>query len=63
MVKNLPASAVDAGDLGSIPRSGRSSGGENDNPLHYSCPENPKDRGDWRATAHRVAKDLDMNEK
>ena len=51
MVKNMSASAVDAGDLGSIPRSGRSPGGENDNPLHYSCLENPKDRGDWQATA------------
>ena len=59
----MPASAVDAGDLGSIPRSGRSSRGENDNPLHYSCLENPKDRGDWQATAHRVGKELDPNEK
>ena len=30
-----------AGDLGSIPGSGRSSGGERGNPLQYSCLENP----------------------
>jgi len=28
--------------------------GGNDNPLQYSCLENPMDRGDWQATAHRV---------
>ena len=41
-VKNLPASV---GDKGLIPGSGRSPGGENGNPLQYSCPENPMDRG------------------
>ena len=34
-----------AGDVGLIPGSGRSPGGEHGNPLQYSCPENPKDRG------------------
>ena len=29
---------------------------ENGNPLHYSSPENPMDRGGWGATVHRVAK-------
>ena len=53
MVKRL---ACNAGDLGSIPRSGRSSGEGNGNPLQYSCLENPKDRGAWWATVHRVAK-------
>ena len=38
-----------------IPASGRSPGGEHDNPLRYSCLENPIDRGAWRATVHRVA--------
>ena len=28
----------------------------NGNPLQYSCPENPMDRGAWQATVHRVAK-------
>ena len=42
MVKNPPANA---GDLGSIPGSGRSLGGGNGNPLWYSCLENLMDRG------------------
>ena len=43
-----------AGDLGSRPESGRSSGGGNGNPLQYSYLENPMDRGAWRATVHGV---------
>ena len=39
-------SACNLGDLGSIPGSGRSSGG-NDSPLQYSCLRNPMDRGAW----------------
>ena len=39
------ASAYNAGDLGSIPGSGRSPGEGNGNPLQYSCLENPVDRG------------------
>jgi len=42
-------SACNAGDLGSIPGSGRSPGEENGNPIHYSCLENPMDRGAWQA--------------
>ena len=38
MVKNPPAGA---GDIGLIPRSGRSSGEGNSNPLQCSCLENP----------------------
>ena len=38
------ASACNAGDLGSIPASGRSPGEGNGNPLQYSCLENPIDR-------------------
>ena len=37
MVKNYPANAGDAGDLGSIPGSGSSPGERNGNPLQYSC--------------------------
>ena len=40
-VQNLPANAGDVKDAGSIPGSGRSPGEGNDNPLHYSCLENP----------------------
>ena len=36
-------SAYSAGDLGSIPESGRSPGEGNGNPLQYSCLENPMD--------------------
>ena len=45
MVKNPFASA---GDIGSIPGSGRSSGEGNGNPLQYSCLGNTRDRGAWR---------------
>ena len=48
-------SACNVGDLGLIPGSGRSSGEEHDNPLQYSCLENPMHRGAWWATVHRVA--------
>ena len=41
MVKNLPASAGDAGDEGSIPGSGTCPGGGHGSPLQYSCLENP----------------------
>ena len=41
------ASACNAGDLGWIPRSGRSPGEGNGNPLQYSCLENPIDRETW----------------
>ena len=53
MVKNLPAKA---GDAGSIPRSGRSPGGGNGNPLQYSCLENSMDRGAWWAAFCGVGK-------
>ena len=48
-------SACNAGDLGSVPGSGRSPGGGQGNPLQCSCLENPMDRGGWRATVHGVA--------
>ena len=54
MVKNPPANAGDAGDMGLIPGSGRSPGGGHSKPLQYSCLENSMDRGAWRATVHEV---------
>ena len=42
VVKNLPANAGDAGDVGSIPGLGRSPGERNVNPLKYSCLEKPR---------------------
>jgi len=56
VVKNLPASAGDIRDAGSIPESGRSPRGGNGNPLQYSCLENPMDRRAWRATVLGVTK-------
>ena len=52
MVKNLPANAGGARDVGSVPGSGRSSGGGNGNPLQYSCLE--RARGTWQAVIHEV---------
>ena len=54
--KNLPVMQEDAGDVVSVPGLGRSPEGGHGNPLHYSCLENPMDRGAWWATVHRVAK-------
>ena len=56
MVKNLPANAGDAGDLGLNPGLGKSPGGRDGNPLQYSCLQNPTGRRGWRATVHGVAK-------
>ena len=56
VVRNLPASAGDIRDMGSIPGLGRSPGGGDGNLLQYSCLENPMDRGVWWAAVHRVAK-------
>ena len=56
VVKNRSADAEDIIGVASIPRSGRSPGEGNSNPLQYSCLENPMDRGACRATVHGVAK-------
>ena len=55
-VKNLPAKAGDKRDAGSIPGSGRFSGGGHGNPLQYSCLENPMDRGASHAIVHGASK-------
>ena len=55
VVKNLPASAGDVRDMGSIPGSGRSPTREHGNPLKYSYLGNPMDRGARQGTVHRVA--------
>ena len=52
MVNSPPAKA---GDVGSIPGSGRFPEGGSGNPLQYSCLENPMDRGASQATVHKVA--------
>ena len=59
VVKNLPANAENAGDVSSIPGSGRSPGEGNGNPPQYSCLGNSMDRGvhgvtkrDWTESTH-----------
>ena len=65
---NLPCSsdgkesACNAGDPGSIPGSGRSSGEGNGNPLQKSCLEYAMNRGAWRVTVHRVT-ESDVTER
>ena len=56
IVKNLPAKA---GDMDSIPGSGRPPGEGNGNPLQYFCLGHPVDRRAWPATVHGVTKELD----
>ena len=56
VVENLPASAADSRDTGSIPGPGRSPGEGNSNPLQYSCLETSMNRGAWQATVQGVAK-------
>ena len=46
----VKVSACSAGDLGSIPGSGRCPGEGNGNPLQYSRLENPMEGGAWWAT-------------
>ena len=57
VVKNLPASA---GDAGLIPGSERSPGEENGNLLQYSCLGNPMDREAWWAMSMGSQKESDM---
>ena len=56
-VKNLPTNGGDAREASSIPGLGRSPGEGDDNPLQYSCPGNPIDRGAWWVPVHGVAKE------
>ena len=56
VVKNLPASAGDTGDVGSSPESERSHGEGKGNPLQYSCLEYLMDSGTWWATVCGVTK-------
>ena len=61
-LKGFPGGSVDkesslnAGDPGSIPMFRRFSGEENGKPLQYSYLGNPRDRGIWQASVHRVEK-------
>ena len=55
-VKNLPANAEDTRGVVLIPGLGRSPGGENGNPLQYSCLENPMDGEVWQAMGYGVTR-------
>ena len=57
LVKNPPANA---GDEGSIPRSGRCPKRGNSNVFQYSCLENSMDRRAWQATVHGVTNSQDI---
>ena len=57
VVKNPLAKA---GDVGSIPGSGKCPGERNDNPLQYSCLGNPTDRGASWTIVRRVTKEFDV---
>ena len=48
--------ACNAGDLGSIPGSGRSPGGGHGNPLQCSYLDNLMDRGAWQASVFGIEK-------
>ena len=54
--KEPACNAGDAGDMGSVPELGRSSGEGNGNLLQYSCLEGPMDSGAWWAAVSGVAK-------
>ena len=54
VVNYPPAKSEDISDVGSIPGSGRSPGGGHDNPLQYSCLENPTDQRARQATVQGV---------
>ena len=52
VIKNPPANAGDIRD----PWVGKTHGGGQDTPLHYSCLKNPMDRGIWQAAVLRITK-------
>ena len=62
MVKNLPSSAGDAKDAGSIPGLGRSPGGGHSNPLQYCCLKNPHGQRSLAAYSPQACTESDMTE-
>ena len=56
VIKNLPASEGNTGNMNSIPGSRRSPAVGNGNPLQYSCLENSMDRGAWQTAYHDITK-------
>ena len=62
LVKNLPASAGDIRDIGSIPGLGRAPGGGLDNPLQSSCLENPHGQRSLEGCSAQDHKESDVTE-
>ena len=56
-------SACNVGDLGWIAGLGRSSGGGHDNPVQYSCLENPHGQRSLAGCSPRGCKELDVTER
>ena len=54
VIKKPPANSGDIREARLNPVSGRTAGREHNNPLQYSCLENPMDRIAWQATVHRI---------
>ena len=63
VVKNPPADARDAGDVGSIPGLRRTPGVGNGNPLQYTWLENFLGRGAWRATVWGVIHSITISKQ
>ena len=63
MVKEATCNVRDPGDVSLIRGWGRSPGGVNGNPFQYSCLENPRDRGAWRATVYSVTKNQTLRHR
>ena len=57
VVKNPSVNEGDIGDMGSIPRWGRSPGVGKGNSFQYSCLEDSMNRGTWQAVVHGVGQD------
>ena len=62
MVKKPPANAGDIRNTGLIPGSRRSSGGQHDNPLQYSCLVNPSGQRSLVSYSLQGRKESDMTE-
>ena len=63
VVKNLPASVEDTGDMDSIPGSGRYPGGGNASTRQYSCLENSTDKRSLAGYSPLGSNESDMNEQ
>ena len=63
VAQTVEKSACNAGDLGLIPRLGRSPGGRHGNAFQYSCVENPHGQRNLVGYSPWGCKELDMTER